>query len=167
MLFYASSAQVVHKNSKLALHWKIGSIPTPELRVVPHLCAHLPAGRFSTCSDRCDRRSDKTKCSSNIVDGWLTRCLHPGEAGSHQLADQCEEQLLLTQHGPEHLCDAVHARMSPKSRPSLYIFSHLARGLKIPLRSAAARFPPLPSYPFRERSPHFQSKASGNQGNQR
>ena len=38
------------------------------------------------------------------------------------------------------------ASMSPRSRPSLCIFSHLARGLRIPLKSTSVRFPPLPSY---------------------
>ena len=35
------------------------------------------------------------------------------------------------------------ASMSPRSRPSLCIYSHLARGLRIPLKSAAVRCPPL------------------------
>ena len=55
------------------------------------------------------------------------------------------------------------ASMSPWSRPSLCIFFHLARGLRIPLKSAAVRFPPLPS----RSSSSFQSKASENQGYQR
>ena len=38
------------------------------------------------------------------------------------------------------------ASRSTRSRPSLYIFSHLARGLRMPLKSAAVRFPSLPSY---------------------
>ena len=38
------------------------------------------------------------------------------------------------------------ASMSPRSRPSLCIFSHLGRGLRTPLKSAAVRFPPLPSH---------------------
>ena len=37
------------------------------------------------------------------------------------------------------------ASMSPRSRPSLYIFSYLLRGSRIPFTSAAVRFPPLPS----------------------
>ena len=38
------------------------------------------------------------------------------------------------------------ASMSPRPRPSMCIFFHLARGLRIPLKSAAVRFPPSPSY---------------------
>ena len=38
------------------------------------------------------------------------------------------------------------ASMSPRSRPSLYIFPYLVRGSRIPFTSAAVRFPPLPSY---------------------
>ena len=48
--------------------------------------------------------------------------------------------------GNSVLCSfSQDASTSPRSRQSLCIFSHLARGLRIPLKSAAVRFPPLPS----------------------
>ena len=52
--------------------------------------------------------------------------------------------------------------MSPKTRSSLHIFSHLARGLRIPLRSSAIRLSPVPSY-----SSFSTRHVSSPEGNQR
>ena len=159
---------MVHKNSKLALRWKIGTTPTFKLRVVPPFCAHLPTGRSSTCGDRCDRRSDKTKCSSNIVDGWvLTKCCTQARLAATSLPTSVTNSSCSPSMG-QSTCVMLYMQACHQSRvPRCTSFPHLARGLRIPVRSAAARFPPLPSLPFRERSPHFQSKASRSQGNQR
>ena len=59
------------------------------------------------------------------------------------------------------------ASMSPRLRPSLNILSNLARGLMIPLRGAAIRFPTLPIGLILEYSPRFECVTWRNQGTQR